>query len=47
MILYLYRAVISRKDAGFVTQLNLDQIGKTFIEIEIKVVSVMHMMRGT
>ena len=44
MILYSYRAVMSRKDAGFVAQLNSDRIGKTLIGIEIEVISVMHVM---
>jgi len=42
MILHSYRAVMSRKDTGFVAQLNSDPIGKTLVGSEV--VSVMHMM---
>ena len=44
MILHLDRAVMSHKDTGFVSQLNSDRIGKTFVGTEIEVVSVMHII---
>jgi len=44
MILHSYRAVMSRKYAGFVAQLNSDQIGKMLVGIEIEVISGMNVM---